>query len=77
MEKWAQHRADDWADDNVAQWGSEAIYYLADEGFRAPSSHAGSLPVSSNSFGASQQKTRVELQEMPRVKLEMLCGSWA
>ena len=28
MEKWAQHRTTDHADDNVAQYGSEAIYWL-------------------------------------------------
>ena len=29
MEKWAQHRTTDHADDNVAQYGSWAIRYLA------------------------------------------------
>ena len=28
MEKWAQHRTTDWADDNVAQSGSVAINLL-------------------------------------------------
>ena len=29
MEKWAQHRTTDWADDNVAYWGSWAIKLTA------------------------------------------------
>ena len=28
MEKWAQHRTTDWADDNVPLWGSSAIKVL-------------------------------------------------
>ena len=28
LEKWAQHRTTDDADDNVARWGSQAIYWL-------------------------------------------------
>ena len=29
LEKWAQHRTTDHADDNVAQWGSIVIQYTA------------------------------------------------
>ena len=36
MEKWAQHRTTDWADDNVAKYGSLAINWLATEDTRAP-----------------------------------------
>ena len=35
MEKWAQHRTTDSADDNVAKWGSRAIYWLVTEDTRA------------------------------------------
>ena len=36
LEKWAQHRTADGADDNVAQWGSRAIYWLVTTDTRAP-----------------------------------------
>ena len=36
MEKWAQHRTTDDADDNVAHYGSSAIHLLATEDTRAP-----------------------------------------
>ena len=36
MEKWAQHRTTDDADDNVAQYGSGVIYYLVTRDTRAP-----------------------------------------
>ena len=36
LEKWAQHRAADYADDNVAQWGSFVILWLVTEDTRAP-----------------------------------------
>ena len=45
MEKWAQHRTTDDADDNVAQWGSCAIYYLLTEDARAPWLAAGAERV--------------------------------
>ena len=64
MEKWAQHRADDDADnDNVAQWGSYAIEWLAksDPSSKPP----GSLPMLRESSGVSQE-TRVGLQDLPR-----------
>ena len=35
MEKWAQHRTTDGGDDNVAEWGSWAIYNLVTEDTRA------------------------------------------
>ena len=45
MEKWAQHRTTDDADDNVAQWGSWAIYWLVTEDTRAPWLAAGAERV--------------------------------
>ena len=45
LEKWAQHRTTDNADDNVAQWGSDAIYWLATEDTRAPWLAAGAEGV--------------------------------
>ena len=45
MEKWAQHRTTDGADDNVAEWGSWAIYYLVTEDTRAPWLDAGAEGV--------------------------------
>ena len=45
MEKWAQHRTTDRADDNVAQWGSWAIYWLVTEDTRAPWLAAGAERV--------------------------------
>ena len=35
LEKWAQHRTTNSADDNVAHWGSWAIYYLVTEKTRS------------------------------------------
>ena len=45
MEKWAQHRTTDWADDNVAKYGSLAINWLATEDTRAPLLAAGAEGV--------------------------------
>ena len=45
MEKWAQHRTTDMADDNVAYWGCYAIYYLARGDTRAPWLAAGAEGV--------------------------------
>ena len=45
MEKWAQHRTTDSADDNVAEWGSWAIWYLVTEETRAPWLAAGAEGV--------------------------------
>ena len=45
LEKWAQHRTTDHADDNVAQWGSYAINWLATEDTRAPWLAAGAEGV--------------------------------
>ena len=45
LEKWAQHRTADDADDNVAQWGSDAIYWLVTEATRAPWLAAGAERV--------------------------------
>ena len=45
LEKWAQHRTTDGADDNVAQWGSLAIYLLATKDTRAPWLAAGAERV--------------------------------
>ena len=45
MEKWALHMTTDYADDNVAQWGSLAIYYLATEDTQAPWLTAGAERV--------------------------------
>ena len=45
MDKWAQHRTTDYADDNVAGWGSRAIYWLVTEETRAPWLAAGAERV--------------------------------
>ena len=45
LEKWAQHRTTDWADDNVAQWGSLAICRLVTADTRAPWLAAGAEGV--------------------------------
>ena len=44
LEKWAQHRTTD-ADDNVARWGSGAIYLLVTRNTRAPWLAAGAEGV--------------------------------
>ena len=45
MEKWAQHRTTDNAADNVAKYGSWAIYRLVTEETRAPWLAAGAEGV--------------------------------
>jgi hypothetical protein len=45
LEKWAQHRTTDYADDNVAGWGSWVIYWLVTKEIRAPWLAAGAERV--------------------------------
>ena len=45
MEKWAQHRTAEGADDNVAQWGSIVIFWLVTSDTRAPWLAAGAERV--------------------------------
>ena len=45
MEKWAQHRTTDMADDDVAHWGSWVINWLVTKETRAPWLAAGAERV--------------------------------
>ena len=71
MEKWAQHRTTDSADDNVAEWGSWAIWYLVTEETRAPWLAAGAEGVlrgiavgTSGASGRAKIEARLALSEL-------------
>ena len=71
LEKWAQHRTTDSADDNVAQWGSLAIYVLVTTDTRAPWLAAGAEGVlrgiaadTSGASGEAKKWARNALKEL-------------
>ena len=71
LEKLAQHRTTDGADDNVAQCGSLAIYYLATEDTRAPWLAAGAERVlrgiaadTSGASGGAKSEARDALKKL-------------
>ena len=71
LEKWAQHRTADDADDNVAQLGSDAIYWLVTEATRAPWLAAGAERVlrgiatdTSGASGEAKSEARDALEKL-------------
>ena len=71
MEKWAQHRTTDYADDNVAEWGSWAIYNLVTKYNRAPWLAAGAERVlrgiaadTSGASGLAKSEARSALKRL-------------
>ena len=71
MEKWAQHRTTDDADDNVARYGSWAIRILVTEDTRAPWLAAGAERVlrgiaadTSGAYGKANSNARDALEKL-------------
>ena len=71
LAKWAQHRTTDDADDNVAQYGSSAIYFLETKETRAPWLAAGAERVlrgiaadTSGASGKAKSDARNALKEL-------------
>ena len=71
MEKWAQHRTTDDADDNVAYYGSLVIYWLVTKETRAPWLAAGAERVlrgiiadTSGASGEAKKWARNALKEL-------------
>ena len=71
LEKWAQHRTTDHADDNGARYGSHAIYMLVTEEIRAPWLAAGAERVlrgitagTSGASGRAKSWARDALKEL-------------
>ena len=59
MEKWAEHRATDCADDNVVYWGSQVIWFSAvcDESTGSKFLAAGAEKVLGSIIGPSGETT--------------------
>ena len=76
LEKWAQHRSTDWADDNVAQYGSEAIWWLVPKDTRAPWLAAGAEGVL-RGIAAGTSNASKTAKILARSALKDGLGLWA